>query len=117
MDGAIDELVSAYAKAAATYGLAERDGTSDEANQAARVIAEVYAELRRRGEAAQHALLALLEHADPAVRGWAGAHALDFAPEHGESVLTALSQEYDDVVGFNAEMTLQVWRAGELRFP
>jgi hypothetical protein len=45
------------------------------------------------------------------------AHALDFAPEQGEAVLSALSEQYDGVAGFNAEMTLDVWRQGELRFP
>ena len=87
------------------------------ANRAADLIAKVYAELRSADPDAQSASLVLLDHRDPAVRGWVGAHALDFAPEQGEAVLSALSEQYDGVVGFNAEMTLDVWRQGELRSP
>jgi uncharacterized protein DUF2019 len=117
MKGSLDELLARYSEAAAEHRAALDDASSRRANRAADVLAKVYAELRNRGPEAQHALLVLLDHPDPAVRGWAGAHALDFAPEQGEPALTELSEQYDGVIGFNAEMTLEVWRQGELRFP
>lgn len=46
----------------------------------------------------------------------AGAHALEFAPHQGERVLEELSA-HAGLVGFDAKMTLQTWREGELRFP
>jgi hypothetical protein len=58
----------------------------------------------------------LLEDPDPGVRAWAGAHALELAPELGENVLETLAAE-GGLTGFNAEMTLEVWRGGTLKFP
>lgn len=50
------------------------------------------------------------------VRVWAAAHALEFAPERGEPVLSHVAAE-KGILSFNARMTLEVWRAGDLRFP
>ena len=61
-------------------------------------------------------LLALLDHPDTSVRAWAAAHALEFAPAEGEPVLEEIASGAD-ILAFNAEMTLTVWREGELRFP
>jgi hypothetical protein len=58
----------------------------------------------------------LLEDPDPGVRAWPAAHALEFAPELGENVLEALAAE-GGLTGFDAEMTLEVWRGGTLKFP
>jgi hypothetical protein len=80
-------------------------------------IAAIYRELRRRGPEAQNQLLSLLDHADPGVRGWVGAHALEFAPHLGEPALMALVCVQDSLVSFSAEMTLREWRAGRLEFP
>lgn len=76
--------------------------------------AAVYRELRARAEEA--ALRPLLGHSDPGVRSWAGAHALEFSPRDGEKVLEELTAE-PSLVGFNAQMTLETWREGKLRFP
>jgi len=71
---------------------------------------------RGRGWDAQKALLALLDHRDSGVRSWAGAHALEFSPEDGERTLEGLVAA-GGLTGFNAEMTLETWRRGALRFP
>ena len=112
----VDDLVSRYAEAAETHGHASRRGDHETANEQYSTLATVYAELRRRGPEAQRALLALLEHPEPAVRGWTAAHALEFSPEDGEPALTELVAE-GGPIGFNAEMTLEEWRQGNLRFP
>jgi hypothetical protein len=112
----LPDLVSAYAEAAAEQGQASEKGNHKRANPKAEEIAAIYRELRERGRDAQLALLPLLEHPDPFVRGWTAAHALEFAPVEGERALLALV-ELPGVPGLNASMTLREWRQGTLRFP
>jgi hypothetical protein len=111
----VDELVGQYRAAASKHGEATLRGTPRVANRNADVVAAVYRELRRRGD--ERALSALLDDDDRGVRGWAGAHALEFAPSEGESVLEILAAEDFGLVSFSAEITLEEWRAGRLRFP
>jgi hypothetical protein len=108
------ELVAYYREAARAHARATLDGNSLAAYENAAVIAAVHRELRQRHR--QSALLALLDDPERGVRGWAGAHALEFAPEQAEAALSALA-ESSDLIAFDAEMTLQEWRAGRLRFP
>jgi hypothetical protein len=110
------ELVLDYADAAIDHG---RSTTTDaeRANASADTIATIYRELRRRGPESQAALLTLLDHLNPSVRSWAAAHALEFAPPRGEPVLEKLARGPHGVVRLDAEMTLQEWRKGRLRFP
>ncbi len=110
-------LVNRYADSAAAHGRATEAGDHETANAAHEALARVYRELRRRGTEAQRTLLPLLEHDDPGVRVWAGAHALEFAPAQGERALTRIAEIPKSLVGFSAEVTLQEWRAGRLRFP
>jgi hypothetical protein len=112
----VKELLDMYVEAARGHGLATRHGDAVGANKQHDIIAAIYREIRKRGIDAQSALLALLDHDEPPVRMWAAAHALEFAPARGEAVLTDLLSE-EGLEAFNAEMTLEVWRAGELRFP
>ncbi len=80
------------------------------------LVAAAYRELRDRGSQAQNASLTLLDHPDPPVRGWAGAHALEFSPEDGGRALTDLVAA-GGLAGFNAEMTLKTRRKGNLHVP
>ena len=113
----VDGIVEVYAAAAAHHYGATQHGDAHGAKLAFDTVAAAYRELRVRGPEAQRALLPLLRHENPAVRLAAGAHALEFAPEEGEPALTELAAEDETSVAFDAEMTLEVWRAGELRFP
>jgi len=108
-----DELVARYAAAARRHGQATVTGTHT-ANADAVEIAAIYRELRSRRK--QSALLPLLDVDEPGVQAWAGAHALEFAPEEGEPVLARLA-EGDDLMAFDAKITLREWQAGRLRFP
>jgi hypothetical protein len=112
----LDELVSRYAEAAAGHKEATAEGDHRRANREHDRVAEVYRELRRRGPEAQRALLPLLEHPIVGVRSWAGAHALEFAPEEGEHALSRIVAD-GGMPGFTAKTTLDTWRKGELRFP
>jgi len=110
-----DRTVTKYAAAAALHGKATHEGDSDLANRSYEELASIYRSLRERGE--RDRLLPLLEHADPAVRGWAAAHALEFAPERAVTVLTALASGPPSPERLTAQMTLQEWRKGKLTFP
>jgi hypothetical protein len=110
------EIVAVYRSAASRHGRLMADSHADEAHDAAGVIAACYRELRRRGIEAQRDLLALLDDDDPSVRCWAGAHALEFAPDLGEPVLEELAAQ-TSLEAFDARMTLREWRRGSLSFP
>ena len=111
------QLIERYRRAAAQHYRSTSEGVVRETNKAADEIARVYRELRQRGLAAQQLLLPLLEDDDPGVRGWAAAHALEFAQEKGVPVLEAEARYSDDLHRFGAEMTLREWRKGTLKFP
>ena len=113
----VDRIVEIFAAAAAHHRHATEHGDSGGAKRAFDDVAAAYRELRIRGPEAQSALLPLLADDDPAVRLAAGTHALEFAPEEGEPVLMKLVEEDETSVAFDAELTLQVWRDGELRLP
>ena len=86
-------------------------------NAAADCVAGIYRELRSRGLESQQALLPLLDHPSIKVRGWAGAHALEFAPDIGEEALNKIAAGDVSLHEFEAKITLREWRAGRLRFP
>jgi hypothetical protein len=113
--GEPDERVSAYAEAAVGHGRATVAGDSNSANEAYDRLAAIYRELREEGQ--RERLLSLLHHAVVAVRTWAAAHALEFAPDEGERVLTEIAATDQGILGLDAEQTLSVWRNGELSFP
>lgn len=112
----VPTLVARYEDAALQHRLAIDAGDHKQANRHHDVIAAVYRELRRRGRAAQQALLPLLRHAEPGVRGWAAAHAMEFSPTDGEPVLIELASA-PRALGMSASMTLRLWREGKLVFP
>lgn len=115
-DLSVQEIVDVYVAAAAKHGRATEAGDYKAANEAHDVIAPGYRELRSRGVEAQRALLPLLEHPDPGVRGWAAAHGLEFAPNQAEPTLEDLA-DGGSIGGSSAKMTLEVWRKGDLKFP
>ena len=107
-----DELVARYAEAAHRHGEATAEAGRP-ANPEADEIATIYRELRRRQK--ETVLLALLDSQDAGVRAWAGAHALEFAPDEGEPVLARLAED-EGLIAFGAKITLREWRAGRLQF-
>jgi len=111
-----EELVRLYESAASEHGQANRRGDYRAGNPAADTVAAIYRELRSRGLEHQRMLLPLLLSSDIGVRTWAGAHALEFEPRQGEAILLDIAKR-EGIEGFNAEMTLKVWREGNLRFP
>lgn len=111
-----EELLAAYVDASSAHGKATESGNHKVANKNYDVIAAVYGELRQRGLEERKRLLVLLDHKDPGVRCWAASHTLEFAPEESEAVLKALARIQGSLVGFSAEVTLDEWRNGNLKF-
>jgi Domain of unknown function (DUF2019) len=111
-----EELVTLYERAATEHGRGRLQGTPRETNRAADTIAAIYRELRGRGDQSRQAILPLLLSDNPSVRGWAGAHALEFAPEQGRAILEDLAKE-KGLIAFSAKTTLKVWAEGKLQFP
>ena len=109
-------LVEVYRDAAILHGEATETGDHKTANICADLISEVYADLRQRGASAQRALLPLLTDPASGVRLWSASHALEFVPEEGEAILKKFASG-ETLLGSSAEMTLNEWRAGRLRFP
>lgn len=112
----LPQLLRLYERATAAHGTATEKGDYRTANREDETIAAVFRELRGRGIEAQKALLGFLDHGDPYVRVLTAAYALEFAPEQGEPVLTEISRSRG-IPALNAEMTLQEWRKGNLKFP
>lgn len=113
----IDTIVERYAVAASTHGRAIREGDHKAANAAYDAAMNAYDTLRKRGADAQRKLLSLLDHADPSVRVWAGTHALDFDPARGVSALERVAGGPPSPEQLSAQISLDRWRKGELRFP
>ena len=112
----VADLLRMYSAAAVAHNEATVQGDHRTANKQHDIVATVYRELRARGPEAQRSLLGLLDHPSEAVRGWAAAHALEFAPEDGKPVLEAIAAGAG-IWAFTAGVTLEEWKKGVLRFP
>jgi len=110
-------LLVEYRDAAAAHGAATEQGDHEASSRACDAIAEVYGELRRRGTATVQRLIPFLEDEDVGVRFWVASHALEFAPEKGQAVLSEIAQTPNSLIAFSAKMALREWKAGRLKFP
>ncbi|HEY2853608.1 MAG TPA: DUF2019 domain-containing protein [Gemmatimonadaceae bacterium] len=117
MHDAIEHLVAEYEAGAELHGRGTHEGDHKLANAGYEKLASAYRQLRERGLEAQMALLPLLSHADPAVRAWVAAHALEFAPTRGEAVLQQIMSGPPSPERLSAQMTLREWKKGTLQFP
>lgn len=111
------DLVSLYAECAVKHGAATEDGDHEEANANADVVAAVFREMRRRGTESKEKLVGLLENENLSVQCWAATHSLETAPKRAQEVLERLANISNSFIGLDAEMTLEEWRAGRLKFP
>jgi hypothetical protein len=110
------DLILAYREAARVQGNATETGRPKVGNTAATLICSIYSELRHRGAESQRALLPLLTDDDASVRLWAASHALEFSPRAAEHALQSLI-EVGNLLSFCAQITLEEWRQGRLKFP
>ena len=89
-------------------------GDSDAANAAHDDLISVFRELKSSG--LLHRLEPLLEDPDEDVRCWAATHYLLVDEQKGIKILRALSKG-TSITAFNAEMALNEWQEGRLKFP
>lgn len=115
-DATVNDLLKRYAAAAAAHDEATLKGDYRVANKQHDIVAAVYRELRNRGPEAQRSLLGLIDHPNEAVRAWAAAHALEFAPAEGEPVLELIANG-TGILSFTVRVTLDEWKKGALHFP
>jgi hypothetical protein len=113
----VAQLLGEYEEAALAHRAGSRTGEYKKANAAYHRLAAVLRELRSRGPEAHSALLRLLEDPRLDIRGWVAAHALEMAPERAEKVLEAIAAGPHSLARLSAEMVLQEWRGGRLKFP
>lgn len=91
------------------------DANAKAANIQYKKIVAIWQELRSRGQEGQDALLSLMAHGNPHVRGWAASHVLEFCPERAEAELERLASGKPGLARLDAEMTLSEWRKGTLK--
>lgn len=113
----ISDLITEYINAASIHGKGTREGDRDLTKRGHDRLSRAFRELCEHGQTAQQALLPLLEHADPAVRLWASAHALTFAPDRAHRVLSTLAAGPPSPEQLGAKYTLLEWDKGTLKFP
>jgi hypothetical protein len=109
------KILARYVDAATAHGLAyEKDDTGNANRQAGRVIRALHA-LDEAGNG-RESLLTILDHPNPNVRCWAATHLLNVQSSRAVRVLERLAAARS-WVGFNARMTLELWREGTLEIP
>lgn len=111
----LPELSALYAEAATVHGEASGEGQNRVAHAQYKRLVATWKELRDRGEEGRAVLLGLLGHTEPYVRCWAATHVLEFDPPTAEAELERLAA-LPGVAGLHAQVTLEHWRAGSLKF-
>ena len=109
----VDKDVAGYAAAARRHGAATEVGDSTGANEAFLELDRCWKRIRVSSDNWTSSFFELLSDENPWVRLWAASHAIQADAERASSVLEALTSE-PGFLGFDAQMTLETWRKGEL---
>jgi hypothetical protein len=107
-----EELIQIYTAAASEHGRASLASDYKTGNPAAKIISNVYAELKNRKRVTS--LEPLLSDSDPSVASWAATHLLPFSAKKATDTLERISKSNVGIIAFNAKIVLQDWRRGEL---
>ncbi|MCI0538648.1 MAG: DUF2019 domain-containing protein [Verrucomicrobiales bacterium] len=109
------EIIRQYATAAEAHGEATDRGDHKATNRAHDQVIRALRALRKTKEG-DRALLPLLKHTSAHVRTWAATHLLPFEEEQAVAVLESVGRGRG-FTAFDARMTLQLWKKGELKLP
>jgi Domain of unknown function (DUF2019) len=109
------ELVELFVDASISHGQGTLNGDYKKCNKAYSVIQKVYDELKRR-DLIENALLDLLTHDDTSVRLWAASYLLPIVPTESIMALSGISSNRDGNFRLDAELVLEEWEKGELKF-
>src|SRR5436309_1155904 len=110
----VDQLLAAYVESSCIQ--ADPDTPYKVANKHYNVVESIFKELKTRGSDAYERILELQDDPRDEVRFWVGAHALEFAPVQGELLLQSIASNSGSKQKFDANLVLQKWRSGELKF-
>lgn len=108
-----NKIINQYINAAIEYGEAQEKGAAEKVNKNADIIRNLRQEIREDSEMNLQVLEPLLDHENDYVRLKAAYDLLPFCTSKVEQVLEELSKK-KKLIGFEAEMLLEVWRKGEL---
>ncbi len=115
-----EQFIEEYRIAAELYGNAMQDGKYKIVNSQYRVIKKLYLELEKHPNSRSEILGKLLVDKSDNVKIWAAAHCLGLGvfQREAEGTLKNISKKREiEILRFNAEMTLKVWKKqGYLRF-
>lgn len=114
----IGGLLERYAEAAIRHKEGLTSGDYKRTNRAADALGKIAADLDAHGDAGKQALAELMTHESMAVRCSAARDSLFLVDqeEKARAVLKEISRE-EGMIGFDAEMVLEVWDKGELHDP
>lgn len=110
MNKELKEFIDACVK----KGNCEELGNGKLGNKQYVVIKSVYLFLKNNNRLDEFAIL--LKHENPYVRLWAASFLLSIMPKESEYVLKELSMLKGKPVAFTAQITLQQWQKGDLKF-
>lgn len=109
------EILEKYIKAAEDHSKGTNSGDSRKANSAYRRIDKIFRELKINNQL--NLLESLIDHKSIGVRMWAATHLLPYHEEVGLKTLTEIEKNHvDDLYGFDAKMTIQEWKKGNLTY-
>lgn len=108
-----EKLISRYIEASIKYGKAQEEGDAKKVNKCANIIRKIRTELKKDSPIYVEKLEPLLVHENDYVRLKTAFDLLPILTEQAEEVLVELSNK-KGLIGFEAEMTLEEWKRGNL---
>ncbi|HEY4308385.1 MAG TPA: DUF2019 domain-containing protein [Pirellulales bacterium] len=110
----MDDLLDDYCRHAANHGASLATGDAESSNVSYDRLHETLIELarvRRRND-----LFGLYNFPDPHVQCWAAAHTLEVDPARALRKLADVVKLNIPILSRDAELTIEEWKAGNLRF-
>jgi hypothetical protein len=114
MSKQIGALEAEYRTCAEAYGAAVILGDAKATTRNYDKLIAIGPKLRAYGTLGQAVLRRLMKNPSDAVASWAATDSLPFAEADGLIVLDAIAKKTGSIA-FDAEMTAEQWRAGELK--
>ncbi len=110
----IETLLEKYIEAAIKHGQASEEGDYKTANKQYSVLDKIYNTLKKNDNLNE--LLKLIDHSNDHVKLWASSHTLQIEPNIAKKILLKLREGPPSVVRLDAEMILEEWEKGNLKF-
>lgn len=109
----MERVVNKYIKASINYGMAQEEGDAKKVNKNAGIIRKIRVQFKEDYSQYVYYLEQLLEHENDYVRLKSAYDLLPILTDKAENTLLELAKK-KGLLGFEAEMTLQEWKNGNL---